>query len=133
MSRKKKETDVLTNGTPDDTTAVAELTPPEVSPPPANTHGTEKPQPLVSYRLSSDRTTSIELAVWSHFYKNQQGEDYEQLSMTVQRSYKDTQGVWQNQARPSWRTHDLPVLLFLLQKAHSFAMNRRCDDSSIPF
>ena len=134
MSRKKKETDVQLNGTPDDTTtAVAETPHPEVPPPPANNHGPEKPQPLVSYRLSSDQTTSIELAVWSHSYKNQQGEDYEQLSMTVQRSYKDMQGVWQNQARPSWRTHDLPVLLFLLQKAHSFAMNRRCDDSSIPF
>ena len=64
MSRKKKETDVLTNDTPDDTTtAVADLTHSEMPPTPANTRGTEKPQPLVSYRLSSDRTTSIELAV----------------------------------------------------------------------
>ena len=126
MSRKKKENDVETNGT-HEATALAEVP----APPPCN--HPDKPQPLVSYTLNSDRTTSISLAVWGNTYKNQQGEEYEQLSLTVQRSYKDTQGEWQTQAKPSWRVHDLPVLLFLIDKAHSFAMNRRTDDSSIPF
>ena len=129
MSRKKKEPDVQsTNGVPDEaTTAVA-----EIPLPPANTHP-EKPQPLVSYRLNSDRTTSVSLAVWANTYKSQDGEEYEQLSVTVQRSFKDQQGQWQNQAKPSWRVHDLVALVHLLQKAHSFALNRRTDDSSIPF
>ena len=129
MSRKKKETDVqTTNGVPDEaTTALA-----EIPAPPPDTHP-EKPQPLVSYRLNSDRTTSVSLAVWANTYKSQDGEEYEQLSVTVQRSYKDQQGQWQNQAKPSWRVHDLVTLMHLLQKAHSFALNRRTDDSSIPF
>ena len=129
MSRKKKETDVQsTNGVPDEaTTAVAEIP----SPPP-DTHP-ERPQPLVSYRLNSDRTTSVSLAVWANTYKDKDGADYEQLSVTVQRSYKDQQGQWQNQVKPSWRVHDLVALMHLLQKAHSFALNRRTDDSSIPF
>ena len=37
-----------------------------------------KPKPLVSYRLQSDRTTSIELAVWANTHTTQQGEQYEQ-------------------------------------------------------
>ena len=128
MSRKKKETDVQTNGVHDEaTTAVA-----EVPAPPSDTHP-DKPQPLVSYRLNSDRTTSVSLAVWANTYTNQQGEEYEQLSVTVQRSYKDQQGQWQTQTKPSWRVHDLVALMHLLNKAHSFALNRRTDDSSIPF
>ena len=126
MSRKKKETDVQANGTHEETAVM------EVPAPPPDTHP-DKPQPLVSYRLNSDRTTSISLAVWGNTYTNQQGEEYEQVTITAQRSYKDQQGQWQAQVKSSWRVHDLPVLLYLLQKAHSFAMSRRCDDSSIPF
>ena len=113
MSRKKKETDVQANGTHEETTVAV------VPAPPLDTHP-DKPQPLVSYRLNSDRTTSISLAVWANTYTNQQGEEYEQLTLTVQRSYKDQQGQWQAQVKPSWRVHDLPVLLFLIEKAHSF-------------
>ena len=131
MSKGKRKTDVQTNGT-HEATAVAEL-PAEVPAPPPEKHGPEKPQPLVSFRLNSDRTTSVSLAVWGNTYTNQQGEEYEQLTISVQRSYKDAEGKWQTQARPSWRVHDIPVVIFLLDKAHSFAMNRRCDDSSIPF
>ena len=145
MARKKKETsmettDVQTNGTHETTTAVAEALPVAVPveaaaevPPPEKPVNGDKRGPLVSYRLNSDRTTSIEVAVWSNTYTNGQGEEYEQLTMTVQRSYKDAQNQWQTQTKPSWRVHDLPCLLFLLNKAYSFALNRRCDDSTIPF
>ena len=61
MSRRKKETDVHTNGTADESaSAVAEIPAVEVPAPPADTHATEKRGPLVSYRLNSDRTTSIQ-------------------------------------------------------------------------
>ena len=131
-------TDVQTNGTHETATALAEPPVTEVRPEPelqqpAPVNGNGKHQPLVSYRLNSDRTTSISLAVWANTYTNQQGEEYEQLTVTVQRSYLDQQEQWQRQDKPSWRVHDLPVLLFLLQKAHSFALNRRTHDSSIPF
>ena len=127
MSRKKKEPDVQTNGTHESQTAVA-----EVPAPPPDTHPA-KPQPLVSYRLNSDRTTSISLAVWGNTYTNADGESYEQLTISVQRSYKDAEGKWQTQARPSWRVHDLVALTHLIQKAHAYALDRRTDDSNIPF
>ena len=127
------------NGTHD--TAVAELPseslPPvnEVRPelPPAAPAVPEKNRPVVTYRASSDRTTSISVSVWANTYTNQRGEPYEQLSVTVQRSYLDNQEQWQTQTKPSWRIHDLPVLAFLQQKAYDFAINRRTDDSTIPF
>jgi len=143
MARKKKDTqmethDVQTNGHAS-ATALAEPPVNEVrpepelqAPPPVNGSG-GKPQPLVSYRLNSDRTTSVSLAVWANTYTNGKGEEYEQLTMSVQRSYLDQNEQWQTQTKPSWRVHDIPVLLFLLQKAHTFALNRRTSDSSIHF
>lgn len=98
--------------------------------PPEEERPPEKQKPVVSYRINSDRTTSIELAVWSNTYRNGQGEEYEQLSVTVQRSYKTDEG-WQKGG--AWRIHDLPVLMFLIQKAHCFALDRRTTDSSCPF
>src|SRR5437870_5056987 len=68
----------------------------------ANDNG-EKRKPIVSYRLSSDRTTSIELAVWSNTFTSKEGEPYEQLSVTIQRSYKDANGAWCKGG--SWRIH----------------------------
>lgn len=48
----------------------------------------EKRKPVISWRLHSDRTTSIEVACWLNIHHTQTGEEYEQLSFTVQRSYK---------------------------------------------
>ncbi len=90
----------------------------------------EKRKPLISYRLNSDRTTSIELAIWSNLFRNAADEEYEQLSITIQRSYKTDDG-WQKGG--SYRVHDVPVLMFLMEKAHAFALDRRTTDSTIPF
>src|SRR4051812_6658237 len=110
MSR-KRNTAVADNG-------AATLEPPENQPsdpgaavPETTQNGTngEKKKPVVSYRLSSDRTTSIELAVWSNtFTSKETGEEYEQLSVTVARNYKDANGAWCKGG--SWRIHDLPCL-----------------------
>ncbi len=138
MARKRK-TDLEADGA----VAVAELPmalpaegptepqpePRQEAPPPAAEP--EKQKPLVSYRISSDRTTSISLALWCNQMTNTQtGEAYEQLSVTVQRRYRTDQG-WSGGG--AWRVHDLPVLMFLLQKAHAFALDRRTEDSSLPF
>jgi hypothetical protein len=92
----------------------------------------EKPKPLVSWRLMSDRSTSIELAVWSNMLQGPDGE-YEQLSCTASRSYKDQYGKWYRGG--SWRIHDIPVLQFLLTKAHTFGLERRTttDNNGLPF
>ena len=142
MSRKKK-TDVHVNGNGEanGTTAVADPPPhvapievrpePELQgPPPPPTDDRKKP--IVTFRLNSDRSTSLSLSVWCNTMKNTvTGDEYEQLSVTFQRRYLDRNEQWQTGG--SWRVHDLPVLLFLLEKAHSFCLNRRCDDSSLPF
>ena len=132
MSR-KKSAEPESNGTAE----APEAIPMEGSTPETTvTNGTptngDKKKPLVSYRLNSDRTTSIELSVWSNTFKNREtNEEYEQLSVTLSRSYKDANGQWCRGG--SWRIHDLPVLLFLLQKSHAFALERRTGDSTNPF
>src|SRR5258708_790270 len=93
---------------------------------------TEKRKPIASWRLMSDRWTSIELAVWSNTFQGPDGE-FEQISCTITRSYKDPNGQWCKGG--SWRVHDIPVVMFLLTKAHTFALNRRTttEDNSVPF
>ena len=44
--------------------------------------------------------------------------------------YKDKEGNWQKGG--SYRIHDLPVLAYLIQKAHTFALDRR-EQQSVPF
>lgn len=83
----------------------------------------DRRKPVISWRLMSDRTTSIELSCWVNTYRTQSGEEYEQLSFTVQRSYRDQTGTWVKGG--AWRTHDLPILTFLVGKAHAYALDRR--------
>ena len=136
MSKSKKKTDIHADG---NGTAVAEL--PETALPPNEVRPEpelqpappqdDKRKPLVTFRINSDRATSISLSLWANMMTNSRtGEQFEQLSVTFQRRYLDDQG-WHTGG--SWRIHDLPVLVFLIQKAHAFALDRRCEDSSIPF
>ncbi len=135
MSRKKK-TDTETD--PPSATPPGESNP---SPETAETNGAPSTgendngaprKPVISWRLMSDRTTSVELACWVNTYRTQSGEEYEQLSFTVQRSYRDQEGTWAKGG--SWRTHDLPVLTFLIAKAHAYALDRRTTlNTEVPF
>lgn len=88
-------------------------------------------KPLASFRLGSDRTTSIEVSVWANTYTSREGEEYEQLSLTFSRSYKDQNGQWVKGG--SWRCHDIPCLNHLIAKAYAFCLDRRVVDSTIPF
>jgi hypothetical protein len=130
MTRKKRTDVHEMNGTHEPQAATAE-SPPVVAPLPA-LEDDGKPKPLVSYRLNSDRNTSVSLAVWANRMTNSQtNESWEQLVVTFQRRFRNDQGEWV--CGGAWRVHDLPVLLFLLQKAHAFALDRRTSDSSVPF
>jgi hypothetical protein len=88
----------------------------------------------MSWALSSDRTTRIEIAGWLNTYKAQGGEEYEQVSFTVARSYKTDDG-WHKGG--SWRTHDVPALQHLLAEAHAWALRRRTtvrmEGEEVPF
>jgi hypothetical protein len=139
MARKK--TEVQQNGEPPPAAPVVltlETQPADAAPTPAADAppkpaeepargGEAKQKPVVSYSLQSDRTTRLEVSVWSNVYRNDKGEEWEQLACTFARSYKTDQG-WQRGG--AYRTHDLPVLLFLVQKAMTFAYDRRLTDSN---
>jgi hypothetical protein len=148
-NRKKKDTEIQTGESPSESheTAVAVLEGPEIplalpveqpatQPVHANgnghhANGNGARRPDVSWKLSSDRTTSIEVSAWVNEYTNNQtGESYEQVTFSIQRSYRDANNVWARGG--SWRTHDVPILQFLLTKAHGWALERRMTDSSCP-
>lgn len=150
MPRKKKETDVPDNRNGEATAVAAELpvaipvdVPIQAAPvaeetavvtgrlAPSGQQGSGPKRPVASFRTNSDRGTSLEVSVWSNTHKAADGTEFEQLSVTVQRSYKDANGQWCRGG--SYRIHDLPILLFLLQKAYTMALDRRTDDSSLPF
>lgn len=136
---RKKTTDVQSNGANGHAAAVAEPAAQPIEPrpepelqQPSPAPADDRRKPLVSYRVNSDRTTSVSLAVWANQMTNTQtNEAYEQLSVTVQRRFRNDQGEWA--AGGSWRVHDLPVLMFLLMKAHAFCLDRRTSDSTVPF
>jgi hypothetical protein len=118
-------TEVLTETPPLALPVVTETVPEPVNtapPEPPHTNGNGR-KPVVSWRVQSDRTTSVELACWVNTYRTQAGEEYEQLSFTVTRSYKNSEEQWVKGG--SWRTHDIPVLMFLLSKAHAYALDNR--------
>lgn len=102
-------------------------------PPPSDTNGNgpinengagEKKRPVQSYRVHSDRTTSIELAIWSNEVDYGDGNKGVQYSTTINRSYKGNDG-WERQKHPSFRAHDIVVLQFLLRKAHDWMLQQR--------
>lgn len=143
MARRKKETDMSDQNVAEPVMAIPVETPVEgpiieaiETPvttarftPPVN--GTNGRKPEVTYRCSVDKGTSIECSVWANQMQNGSGETWTQYSITIKRSYKDQTGTWVNGG--SYRAHDLPVLQFLLTKAHAYCLNMRTDDSSIPF
>src|SRR4051794_35041802 len=113
MGKKKAE---VAADSPPPVTSPGEAPPAPAEQPPSNG---EKRRPLTSWRLMSDRTTSYELTVWSNLITPKEGEPFEQLSFQLTRSFKTDDG-WQKGG--GMRAHDLPVVTFLLQKAHSFAL-----------
>lgn len=99
--------------------------------PESNGESAARNRPAVSWTLNSDRTTRIEVSAWINHYTNAQGEEYEQVSFTICRSYRDSER-WHKGG--SWRAHDIPCLIFLLQhKAHAWALERRTSVNSTPF
>ena len=93
---------------------------PAEPPPPATTPAPEKKRPTTSWRYPTDRTTTVEVAVWPMTIVVD-GRDVEVYSVTIQRSYKDQGGSWQKNG--SYRGHDIPVLIHALLKAHAFILD----------
>lgn len=90
-------------------------------------------RPAASFAAQSDVATRIEVAVWARHVKAGEGE-YTQYSLTLSRSWlKD--GHWQGNA--SFRVHDVPVLLYLVQQAYHWCVAQRTTvkigDEPLPF
>jgi hypothetical protein len=83
----------------------------------------EKKRPAASFSAMSDRTTRIELSVWARQVKVSDTEEYTQFWLTFSRSWCETDGVWH--ANASYRTHDVPVLVFLVQQAYQWCVSQR--------
>src|SRR4051794_40975477 len=75
---------------PDKPQDVAREGPPEAN----GARNDGKKRPVVSYKLSSDRTTVIEVAVWENVVTYNDGNAGVQYSITVNRSYRTDAG-WQ--------------------------------------
>jgi hypothetical protein len=102
--------------------------------PPATQHGNggngEPKKPIQSYRLTIG-TTTLEVAVWENRVKSQFGDEWVSVySVGVQRSYRVDGGFSRG---GSFRTAELPGLLYLLNKASDWIYCHKTEDSSIPW
>jgi hypothetical protein len=87
--------------------------------------------PLAGFKCSTDRTTVVSVAVWGNEMTGQDGSTWIQYGITLSRSYKGQDGKWYPSS--SDRAHVIPVLLFLLNRAHDWIVLQRLEDSTIPF
>ena len=99
--------------------------------PPNGQPAAEKRRPVISFRFPTDRTTTVEVALWPNKIKLADGTEVEVLVATIQRSYKDAQGEYVENR--SFRVHDLPVLSHTLARAYAYAMDQRELNGSCPF
>lgn len=82
-----------------------------------------------SWKFPTAIGVNIEVALWPHTIKLQNGLEIEVLNATIIRSYRDQQGQWKEGG--SFRIAEFPVLLHALVKAHAFAINHR--EMTTPF
>ncbi len=147
MARKKKSDEPADNGVPLNGTAVVD--PPTETPAPQQPNGTPgdgqsagQPtaqaatnRPAATFTALSDRTTCLEVAVWARKVKVGDQEEYTQYALSLSRSWRDRDGKWTQNS--SYRVHDVPVLLFLVQQAYNFCVNARTEvrigDEPLPF
>jgi len=141
-TRTKKESKVDEQGnttlptTPTETPAEANGTPTNTTPPVETQNGQRKNKPVVSYAASSDRWTRLEVALWPNAMTNKEtGELYTQLVITIARNWRDAEGNWHQGG--SYRVHDIPVLVYLVNQAYSWALSSRTEvktaEDGIPF
>ncbi len=133
MPRKKKGTDVSEPPNTVSAEATAEAEVPEAKPveaspaqtPPPEQNGKPKPnRPAAAFAANSDRQTRIEVAVWGNVVKVSESEEYTQYSLTLSRTWRsDKDGNWRGNG--SFRIHDVPVLLYLVEQAYHWCVAQR--------
>lgn len=86
--------------------------------------------PLASFQSNSDRTTTLTVAVWGNPMTGEDGSTWIRYEMTFSRSSKGQDGTWRPSA--SYRVQDIPVLLYLLQKAYDWVTATRQEHTDVP-
>ena len=92
-----------------------------------------KRRPAFSVKCHSDRTTKIEAAVWPYETTSGDGTVLTRFGIVLSRSYRDQQGVWHNPEKDGqgralnsmFSAHDVPVVLYLLEKCHMWCLDQR--------
>ena len=87
-------------------------------------------KPDQSYKIYSDKTTQLEVAIWENEVRYDDKVSV-QHSIVLSRAYKNGEGKWVPST--AYRTYDLPLVRFLMDKAHAWCADRRTQDSSCPF
>jgi len=63
-------------------------------------------------------TGAIRATIWKNMAKNQQGQDIEYRTISIDRRYKDKDGNWQS--TNSLRVNDLPKLALVANEAYRY-------------
>lgn len=92
----------------------------------------KKLEPCVSFRYSTGRNTTIEVAVWPNEFKSEDDKVLTYYTVTNFRSYCDDRGEWHDH-NGYYRLNDLPALFHALKKAYAFIMEQRELNSRTPF
>ena len=74
-------------------------------------------------------TGAVSATVWQNQGRGRNGEVVDYRTISLQRSYKDKNGVWQKTT--SFRINDLPKAALVLQKAYEFSVLRGANENSI--
>ena len=82
----------------------------------ASAAGLARRKPDQSYKLYSDKTTQLEVAIWENEVRYDDKVSV-QHSIVLSRSYRNGEGKWVPST--AYRTHDLPLARFLMEKAHA--------------
>ena len=64
--------------------------------------------------------------MWQNTRKRNDGEEYKEYSVSLDRSYKDKNGEWQSTS--SLRESDIPKAALLLNQAYEFIVMKPGDD-----
>jgi hypothetical protein len=127
MTRKKKENDVETNGTPVNGTAAAETLPDQAAPDAAPVN-----RPVFKIGpIPTDKDNSVEAAVWGRLVQTRDGREFTVYSVTVQANWRDSDGTWKKST--SYRGSQIYALVYCLQRASEWILDQRDPQQNIPF
>jgi hypothetical protein len=126
---------------PNDTNAGPTTAAPPLSPTPtspseptaSDTNGdSEKKRP--TYKVGpilTDKSNSVECAVWANEFTTSEGRTFTVHNVTVQATYRDAEGNWK--PAKSFRGGQLYALLYCLQRASDFILSQRDPANDCPF